>query len=381
MLGRFPFRHVEIDGSRTEEISCAAQDNSPHVAKSRSYVPTLDGWRALSVLAIILYHGSPKDESSWIQQGQKGVLVFFVISGYLITLKLLEAPGAPETLDFKGFYLRRALRILPAALLCLAGLALLSWWSVIPPLCTEEVLGSLMFVRNVFPVIPDRDMWYTAHFWSLAVEEQFYLFWPLILFVARRRARATCLGLVGAIGIWRALANHWPQPRLGVPVPLANSAFDFILWGCWWALVLRSETARSRARRFLSVPVWVCLAVFAASAVFWQVPGVTSLLAALIPLLIVGTVLRPESPVGAVLEWPGLRWIGRLSYGLYLWQQLFFVAYSAHAPMWFQVFPWNALLLFGVATLSYYAVERPLVGLGQRLTQGREPAHLAKSTA
>lgn len=315
------------------------------------YIPTLDGWRALSVIAVILFHGLPADFSIIISQGQLGVSFFFAISGYLITTRLLD----DGEVDFQRFYIRRAFRILPPAYIYLAIVALLSLTSF------REIASSLFFARNFYGVD-----WYTRHFWSLAVEEQFYLAWPLILWLGKRQARISALLLVVGIGIWRFLNNRY---NWATNPGLVNLPYDGIMWGCWWALMLKDGRG-VKAIRQIGVPLaWFGIAIVFVLIVAYKPPASSMLIAAIIPLLILGTVYQPQKLIGRFLEIPVLKWIGRLSYSLYLWQQLFFVLRDFQPQSILQRMPFNWLALLAMAWLSYTLIERPLVRLGHRLTQ------------
>src|ERR1700722_12610748 len=139
-------------------------------------IPTLDGWRAIAISMVlwahasgtIFYHGHPLSDIHWLRIGQNGVSIFFVLSGFLITSKLLE------DCDLKKFYIRRAFRILPVVL-CYFVLV-----SILGVATSKEVAASALFYRNYLPV-EWQTQWFTSHFWSLAVEEHFYLLWPLIV--------------------------------------------------------------------------------------------------------------------------------------------------------------------------------------------------------
>lgn len=319
------------------------------------YLPTLDGWRGLSVLAVVVYHGTAMDSDRVIRNGYMGVLVFFAISGYLITERLLDEIDENGQLSFRRFYLRRAFRILPPAYLVLltlgglsaAGMLRVGW---------SEVLACVGFARNFGP---PSGTWYTAHFWSLAVEEQFYLFWPLILWLGVRRARWASAGIILLCGAWRLLANRHALPRI--------PDYDYIMWGCWWAMTLRDRRWGELFQRAVSTPVWLALVALFAAIADQRPRGSSSMLGLVIPLVVLGTVRRPSSVAGRVLEWKPLRWVGRVSYGLYLWQQLFFVRYSFEPTHPLQRLPWNAVALFSVAALSYYLLERPVLRVGRSM--------------
>jgi peptidoglycan/LPS O-acetylase OafA/YrhL len=241
---------------------------------------------------------------------------------------------------------------------------------------SSRVWGScLLFFRNYLPVSqPGR--FYTGHVWSLSIEEHFYLLWPtLLLLWGIARARRWVLVLAGVVACWRVFEfrHQWlgqVVPGVGF-FPRTDIRFDGLLWGCWAALTLASPTWRAVGQRWLSPGIWIGLVGALVACVHYQPPLAMVWQAMLIPLILVGTVLRPKTLVGRFLEaWP-MQWIGRLSYSLYLWNSLFFPVMDNPRPLplgRLQELPWSIMPVFACATLSYYLVERPMIRLGHTLT-------------
>ena len=293
------------------------------------YIPALDGWRALAVTAVILYHGVPLT-SKWsglTGYGYLGVDFFFGISGFLICSRLLEEEQLHGRISLKKFYIRRAFRILPPAFLfliiagCLGVLGLIA-------LTRSELFSSAFFFRNYLPV--KNAGWYTGHFWSLAVEEHFYLLWPglLVLFgTVRARWIAPLLG-IGVAG-WRGLDHHFNIfLRLFPSLPgvdRTDLCLDGLIWGCVLALFLREKANRDFLSKWLTIPVWLIVTAMFVLMFWLQLPSTAAAKTILIPLVL-AAVLHSTSIVGKFLELSPLRWIGRISYSLYLWQQLFSLA-------------------------------------------------------
>src|SRR4051812_354276 len=159
----------------------------------KGYIPTLDGWRAIAILGVMASHAGHSYSEAYgresffdrIAAGTHGVNLFFAISGLLITSRLLEEWDNTGSVSLRRFYTRRAFRILPPALLYLACVALLGVFGFLP-MVREEFLAATLFFRNYLPVIlgPNGAGFFTSHYWSLGVEEHFYLFWPALLLVA-----------------------------------------------------------------------------------------------------------------------------------------------------------------------------------------------------
>ena len=331
-----------------------------------NYIPTLDGWRALAVIAVIGTHGRP-ESATWLwffEYGGHGVAVFFGISGYLICSRLLDEEDAYGSISLKKFYLRRAFRILPPVFFYVLIINLLGVLGLMIPQSPGEALASLFFFRNYFP--QEWSASYTGHFWSLAVEEHFYLFWPaLLLVLGSRRALWITPLLALAISAWRYLDLHFHLINLpGLYYQHTGYVIDGLLWGCALALLMKSEIWKQRLKAVLSAPAWVLLLAAFLFLCVNPIPLRATIEPAIIPLLLIGTVLNPEWRVSRVLESKVLAWVGRLSYSLYIWQSALFVA-RVRAPSDLQVFPLNVIALLAVACFSYYMIEGPLNRFGQ----------------
>jgi peptidoglycan/LPS O-acetylase OafA/YrhL len=341
------------------------------------YLPTLDGWRAVAITLVLIDHAFNSTVCAagsyrWCNRfmvGQTGVNLFFGISGFLICTRLLQEFERTRTISLRGFYVRRTFRILPAALAYLAvitGLALARQIAVSP----TELTASLLFYRNY--VGPEAGF-YTTHFWSLSMEEQFYLVWPTVLLVLvalpRRWAVACTVTLAAGVAVWRQAAV---MHDLTVYGQLTRGFFlrthvraDGLLLGAALALALRP-----RSRWLERVPLWawcglaglyvMVVAHFGLRPTIWE--------SALVPLLIAWTAAHPSALPARILEWPAIRWLGRLSYGIYIWQQFFFPPADIAAPLrWLQEWPLALPAALLCAAASFYLLERPLIRLGHRL--------------
>jgi len=191
------------------------------------YLPGLDGMRAIAVVAVMVYHAN----SSWLSGGFLGVEMFFVISGYLITLLLIAEKERDYSVSLKDFWMRRARRLLPALYVMMA--IVITWTALFEPdalgQLRGDVLAGLFYVSNWYQIIVG--LGYTAladfaplrHLWSLAVEEQFYLLWPLVMLVLLRRYGTRRISLasrwlfVAAIVITVVGAVIFPTGQIGSP--------------------------------------------------------------------------------------------------------------------------------------------------------------------
>jgi len=354
---------------------------------SKDYRPTLDGWRAIAILLVMLAHGGSAlfypgcrfASSTWYsisKHGVFGVDLFFGISGLLICGRLLDENEKTGGISLGSFYIRRVFSIIPPAFAYLAIVGLLAIAGVIA-VSPREWLSSLFFSRN-YIVMPDGTGWYTGHFWSLAVEEHFYLIWPAaLLTLGSGRARRYLPGIAIAVAIWRVVDFHWFHGQIWPGVLAANiyertdTRFDGLLWGCWIALIASVLAYRATLTRRLPASVIAALVIVLIACIALNPPLQMAWESFIVPVILIGTVLNPTVRFSRILEASPMRWIGRISYSLYLWQQLFLVERKIPRPLPFgrlQEWPLNIVAVFVCASASYYLLERPLVAVGHSLS-------------
>lgn len=348
------------------------------------YLPTLDGWRAIAVLLVTIHHDSVYSAlgltSGWLNaHGAVGVDIFFGISGLLICSRLLDEERATGRIDLRSFYIRRAFRIVPPALIYLLLIAVLAWAGVIIVL-PKEWFGALLYYRNYgrLSMTPGFHSYYTGHFWSLAIEEHFYLILPGILALAPKRWRVPILAaLVGVVGCWRVYRQ---QTRPWVYLQQhTDTRLDALLVPALFAIALGSPSARkvlTALTKFWPGMVVLVIALLSVSGLQILKPFG---LEVLIPLILIGTVTHNSSLLAFVFELPPIKWLGRISYSLYLWQPLFFVGHFLpwSRPLGFlQDFPARWGVLLACATISYYFLEKPLMAVGHRLAPPITPGRV-----
>jgi peptidoglycan/LPS O-acetylase OafA/YrhL len=344
-------------------------------------IPALDGVRAISIGFVLCAHslgtGMLPMTSGAHVLGDIGVRSFFVLSGFLITTLLLRERARCGAISLRGFYLRRALRIFPAFYAFLAVLVVLRAAGH-STASDRDLAFAATYTMNFHA---DR-AWHVGHLWSLSVEEQFYLAWPVVLIaVAARRALLVAVAAIAVAPVVR-VAVWYGWPELGA---LADQMFpcvcDALATGCVLAIARESLEASPHYRRLLDARwFWVVpIACLASRAVIlpWFDLGVSMTLANLgIALAIHRCVARPHGAVAAVLEHPLAIRVGALSYSLYLWQQLFL---DRHASGWIHAFPVNIVLAVAAAALSYRAIEAPFLQLSEALRR-RRPVRAALYT-
>lgn len=316
-------------------------------------IPTLDGWRGIAILMVLLAHlqraylHSYLLNERWLDMGQHGVTVFFVLSGYLITTGLL----ANDKISLKQFYVRRFFRIMPAVLTYLAFLVILTCFTEMKAI-GNDLWRCLLSCRNYLPETTLNTC--TEHFWSLSVEEQFYLLWPVTLVAFGRRYSAGVAALAAvSIAAFRVL--NWSYYAVDYRFLHTEVRADALLVGC----LLKHSWVQEF---FKSYGKWVFLCCMAPLA--WDIYHFDTLPplheSALIALMIGSTVLNPTMIPSRLLEVEHLRITGLMSYSIYLWQGLFF------RPNWGLYGP---LLLIASVFASYLLIEKHGIAAGRRIMQ------------
>jgi peptidoglycan/LPS O-acetylase OafA/YrhL len=356
---------------------------APHERSGRfSYRPALDGLRAIALVAVLIYHLG----YSWFPGGFIGVDVFFVLSGYLITSLLLIELDRTGRIDLREFWLRRARRLLPALILMLLAVALWTAATAPPlelPLRRQDIFWTLFYGANWHFIASGQDYFaqFTSasplrHTWSLAVEEQFYIAWPVLVVGAvavTRRRRLAVMTLCG-IGIAiSTVAAAWLF-RLSDPSRVYYGTDTRIyepLLGALLAASLRGQPSRWHRHAGPLVSLAGATALGAAfffldehnSAYYF---GLSLALAACTAAVIWGVEAAPSGAMARALSWQPVRWVGGVSYGLYLWHWPVILAVTS-APHPLSLLPGSAglnlarmLVTFGIAVASFYLLEQPI---------------------
>ena len=346
-----------------------ARENGPH------RIPSLDGCRAISILLVVLAHlcETPAFQAFdpyarlMYHFGPYGVEVFFVISGFIITTLLLNEERRNGCLSIKKFYIRRAFRIWPVAYAYLLVVIVLAWSHVISVAPHHFFYAGTFLMNHV-----QETNWFTGHFWSLAIEEQFYVLWPIVFLLTARRGRLICCCLILFVApLLRTLAYLYePAVHRAMRFSLLFMG-DAIAIGCLLAL-LSKELENSRIvcriihlRCFFVIPVlsvimYTALKFFPA---FYFAGGKSIALACIAATL--WKVMHVRDTAFRFLNTKPLVKIGVLSYSIYVWQQVFLNPTSASV---LNRLPLNLLLVCAAATFSYLWIEVPFLRFRPRFS-------------
>lgn len=355
--------------------------SAPQTRSSLAYRPYLDGLRAIAVLLVFVFHAA----SPAMPAGFIGVDVFFVLSGYLITRVLLSQYHERGQIKLGDFYARRVRRLAPALLLLTSVVAMREavWGSILDAAVRlREILATLFYVAN-WNLIAQSDSYFAEgvaasplrHAWSLAVEEQFYLIWPallILLLVWRRRRKGadllSTLLIAGVSALAMALLFHPDllsrayygtdtrihQPLIGAALALAMDDSRFTRLAKW-----RAELAA-----IVGLGAVVAMAVFLPGAANAYFLGGSTVIALATAAHIAGVESNPNGLTARFLSLPPIRYLGKISYGFYLWHWPIILWLPSPAGATFAERRFVNLLQFGVAlaisAASYALIEDPI---------------------
>lgn len=366
----------------------------------KKQIPGLNGLRALSIFIVIFshlnirnYHGQLVPGTQFLD-GQFGVTIFFVLSGFLITTLLLNEESRLGEISLRDFYLKRIIRIFPVYFVLLAVYNILQLTHVLH-FSSISWLTAITYTKD-FNWNTD---WEMAHLWSLSVEEQFYLFWPLVfLFAGKRRVRFAFFVVILS-PICRMIGARYEHAGFDMYSIFQRS--DALMWGCIFAIyhsriLAFIQRMVSINRLMLLLPFVLLIAVDQFTQLnhiynwhlgmlivpFGNLTG--TIACVLIATIIVITGHYSDTVPGKFLNTKVMNYIGTLSYSLYIWQQLFF----SHKIGIFSSWPLNIVMIFLAANVSYYFIEKPFLGLKNRMpkrgpypgpTEGPQEGHLTEA--
>jgi peptidoglycan/LPS O-acetylase OafA/YrhL len=346
--------------------------------------------RAISVALVILSHVSLRLAESWKDTlaapglanealgqalaafglGELGVLVFFVISGYIITSLMFSETERTGRLSLPRFYLRRTFRIFPAYYAYLAVIAVLAVAGAIN-VAPESMRAALTYTVNYCWGCASSGRWYLAHAWSLSVEEQFYIVWPLIMvLLGRRRALFVAAGALVVCPMLR-VAYQLRTGTTDIGLPRFELIADALATGCVFAGIRSSLHASAWYQRLLSSRGFVAVPLCAVALMeLARHPSLYSplvfnlLLLTVVNVCIVftidWTIVNARGRVGRFLNHRAVVYVGLLSYSLYLWQMPFL---DPAGQSVYHRLPLSLVFICLAAIASYHLIERPFLRL------------------
>jgi peptidoglycan/LPS O-acetylase OafA/YrhL len=350
------------------------------------HLPSLDGWRALCILLVLGSHASntanfPHEWDvlfGWLFDGNLSVRCFFIISGFIITTLMLRETASRGSLDLKGFYLRRAVRILPVYVAFLVAVALLEYFTAFDQSASQWA-RLLTFTTN-FSISRN---FLTGHTWSLACEEQFYLIWPVVFAAVGLSFVRKSLWILGLplvlCPLWRVVSYLQIFPDHGLfNIFSLFSYLDTLSFGCLLAYAhpwigQRINNGRTPIPLIVGSSLLLILVPYILNRIFLlgilMVPFGNTFQALGLCLLISLSIHHPFKGQWQVLNFKPVVWLGKLSYSIYIWQQFFCTKPIVFGwqRTWFQSSPFWILAAFGTGIASYYLLERPLLKLRIRL--------------
>jgi peptidoglycan/LPS O-acetylase OafA/YrhL len=350
------------------------------------YIPAIDGLRALAVIAVMFYHLG----FTWIPGGFLGVDLFFVISGYVITRLLLDSIAQSGGLDLRGFYVARARRLLPALLFTVTttAIAVGIWAPDTIKRFVTDLPFSLTGTMNWWLVARHQDYFESIgrppllqHTWSLAVEAQFYLLWPLILYfilkrLGKNRIPFAALTIAAASGITLLFVSFSLDASNASKVSHVYFGTDTHSIGLFLGAALAvswipqnfTTTLTKNAQNFIDgVGVIGFIGILATFLLIDETkPTLYKIafpLAGLFGAAIVMSVVHPASRFAPILQHPILIWIGERSYAMYLWHWIIFQVtrptFDLAGQMW-ALYSLRILIVFALADISLRYVELPI---------------------
>ena len=346
-------------------------------------IPHIDAWRLIAVALVIIGH-TVSYSHPWFAEvmprlvwrlgclGTYGVLIFFCISGFVICRGMIREQQQTSTVSLRGFYIRRFFRIVPPLALFLLAVTILHLNELIP-MRDFDLARSATFLCNIKAM--GACGWFVGHTWSLAYEEQFYVFFPLLFAAFLARRRQAILKLTAAFMVLSMLAWFGGHEDIAY----AFQMFTFMLCGCCAALYLDEFKALTAN---VGPWTWCALAVMTPLVTFWIVlPDAIHqfLLGVVVPPAVCVIVLCTPTKAGLVARFfnnPTAGYLGQISFSVYLWQQLATANYAWSTP-------WTALPLVGLvwvfAHFSFACFERPMIARGSALSKAAMAASGGKA--
>ncbi|MEH2191975.1 MAG: acyltransferase [Nostoc sp.] len=342
-------------------------------------INSFDGLRAIAILLVLLDHAKNtihfKNDiwdlvSIFIANSSLGVRLFFVLSGYLITVILLKEINESGIIDLKRFYVRRAIRLFPS-LYCFIVVVFIINLIAHLNISAEQFIAAATFTWNYLGPFHNgsfQGTWFLGHLWTLSLEEQFYLLWPLILLLLGiNNSRKLSFILILSMPIIR-VATYFLFPSVkGYLNMMLHTSIDSIMVGCLMGILTLFPVLSQRIYKLkgFSIVILLVWPLFITPILDHLIRGYLISIGLTIDAIILGILIvwlhaNPLSYANKLLSIPVIVYIGKISYSLYIWQQLFLTNDNTTIS---GIFPYNVGFSFLAGLASYYLIEKPCLKL------------------
>jgi len=334
-------------------------------AIAEKYYPSLNGLRGISIILVVLSHLHLSDNNVYQAcfNGELGVNIFFVLSGFLITSLCLKEQKLTGDLSLKDFYIRRILRIFPVAYLYIVVLFILDiiFRLQIP---IFQYLGAAFYVMDISYFRRNHFTAELGHYWSLSVEEQFYIIFPFMLKISRRAFVVSILFIVLILPLLCSLQELYKPLNEGLFYVFTHVLIKFqsIATGCLLSVLAYGKQLDFRWIRSYKIAgniVALFLMCYLRYDNFYSIKAVyvNLIIAILTCYIIISNIIPSSDLIFKILNSGLLSFIGILSYSIYIWQQLFTFS-GKKLPWYINTFPYNLIFIAGVPCLSYFFYEK-----------------------
>ena len=343
----------------------------------KSHFNSLDGLRGIAIILVVLAHLNLSSSPTYrlIFNGELGVAIFFVLSGFLITSLCFKEKVTTGDISLKNFYIRRILRIFPVAYLYLLVILILKFIFKID-VQYLSLVGAALYLMDISSIFRKYYFnWHTAHYWSLSVEEQFYIVVPFILKKNFKLYLSLILFIIFVLPLIILLQYRFPAINTGVFYVATHLLIKFqqIATGCLFAVLIFKYpllTAISKPVKIITNLSAFVVIFYVQYDNFFSLQSVFTglLISFLVGYIIVTNLARSAEPIFWLLNTKLLKHIGILSYSMYIWQQLF-TSNDQKLPHFMVAYPYNIICIVVVSCASYYLYERFFLKLKARFSR------------
>lgn len=359
------------------------------------YSPELDGLRGAAILSVMAFHA----HAPFLKGGFIGVDAFFVLSGFLITSLLVSEYDRYISVSLKNFYMRRMLRLAPALIVLLLIFCLISFLFLSYQQANRNYIDSLIslfYLSNWARAFSLHPPYFLGHTWSLSIEEQFYIVWPILLLTLLRfsSSRKVVVFFTASLALLAWALRVYLHMKGATPERLYNgldTRADALMVGCALGVAYASGFFNKNNRKLILSKILVIISPVSALILLtfsvianWRSPYMYQFgffaIELLTATIVVDVMVNNKSIIKRILATKALVWTGSISYGLYLWHYPIYRAMFLLEMSGLVVITIGSLITFAVAALSYYFMEKPILMLKKRFAH-KTPNKSIQSTS